>query len=346
MSRRAGVLLEVVIALTVLVTAMGLLSAQVVSGLNMTTYAEDQLRVSQLMDRILALTELDPNVQQRVLEAGLEPVTDQFGKQYPGYFWRVQVEPADPDDPNQELGLVTVAVLHQPDREHADSQDGAQVMRTVAFLKAKPASIDLTQLGLDSSGLTQAGLPAELAAKLPELLSLLGGFESSTVSIQQIMATLDPQTLQTIMPMLQTLLAQAGGGELPTSAEDLTALLGQLGAAGGGLPRAPAGGTPAAVAPGGVPGAAPPGGGGPGRPGAPGARPALPARTGSPTAPAAPGGAAPGGARQPTAVPPPTALPPPRPPPRTGGSGEGGHYTIEDLMRLRDELRRQEEGGP
>jgi hypothetical protein len=288
MSRRAGVLLEVVIALTVLVTAMGLLSAQVVSGLNMTTYAEDQLRVSQLMDRILALTELDPNVQQRVLEAGLEPVTDQFGKQYPGYFWQVQVEPADPDDPNQELGLVTVAVLHQPDREHADSLDGAQVMRTVAFLKAKPASIDLTQLGLDANGLTQAGLPAELAAQLPELLSLLGGFESSTVSIQQIMATLDPQTLQTIMPMLQTLLAQAGGGELPTSAEDLTALLGQLGAAGGGFPRAPAGGTPAAVAPGGAPGAA-----GPTRPGVPGARPAAPARTDSPTAPAAPGGATP-----------------------------------------------------
>ena len=43
---RAALLLEVVIALAVLVTAMGLLAAQLAGGLNMTTYSQGLRRIA------------------------------------------------------------------------------------------------------------------------------------------------------------------------------------------------------------------------------------------------------------------------------------------------------------
>lgn len=305
--KRAALLLEVVVAMTVLVAALGLLGAQLARSLDMVRYAEDQLRASQLTERLLALVEFDPNVQQRLAEAGLEWAQDAFGKDTPGYFWRVKAEPVDKDDPNSvDLGLVTLQVLFQPDGEHPDTIDGAQVVRQVAFLKAKPAQIDLQQMGLTPEALGELALPAELAGQLPDLLAALGGFESGQVSIQQIVQALDTETLQIIMPVLQTLLARLG---TEGQSGDLGALAGELGTGG----PFPPGGPPMA-GPGGAPFP-------PRRPGMPGMGPREGPAPGGP--PATGGGPGPGG------------LP-------VRGSGPNGEFTIEDLMRLRDEMARRE----
>ena len=83
---RAVMLLEIVVAMAVMVTAMGFLGAQLVSGIKMTMYTEEQTRASQLADRMLALLELDPNtVTQFVAERQAD---GDFGEQYPEWFWR------------------------------------------------------------------------------------------------------------------------------------------------------------------------------------------------------------------------------------------------------------------
>jgi hypothetical protein len=347
--RRAGVLLEVVIALTVLVAAMGMLGAQVVGGLNWTAYAEEQLRASHLADRVLALVELDPNIQRRISEAGTTPVEDVFGEQaFPGYFWRVQVEPVDPDDPNEELGLVTVEVLRQADPQRRDEIEGAQVVRTLAFLRARPATIDLSQVGMDPN--VVSGLPSDLAGQLGPLLSALGGLDMASVTPQQIVSAVDQETLQTIMPLLQTLLSQAGGGDLmPGGLQGLFGRGGEgAGTEGEGL-RGPPGEGPEGGSIGGgeppVPGRPPMGPGGPG----PGTAPLGPRGGGGVRPPPMPGmpppmRPPPGGADLPKAGEAPGPRPRRAPPTTAGGSGEGGRYTLEDLMNLRDQWRRQQEG--
>src|SRR5262245_14831444 len=88
--RRAALLLEVVVALTILVALLGVLSEQLVSGLKMVSNGEEQTRASQLADRIMALLEIDPTTMQRVF---VDQQSDgEFGDDYPGWYWRVLVE--------------------------------------------------------------------------------------------------------------------------------------------------------------------------------------------------------------------------------------------------------------
>jgi len=110
---RAALLLEVVVALAVLVAAIGLLGAQLVGGMNMTFYSEEQLRASLLADRVLALVEMDPDMQRRLAEE--DDFEDLFGKEYPGYYWHIHTEPLERDKPD-ELKVVTIQVLYQADK--------------------------------------------------------------------------------------------------------------------------------------------------------------------------------------------------------------------------------------
>ncbi len=357
--RRAALLLEVVIALTILVAAMGVLGAQLASGLQMITYSEDQLRVAELTERILNFVELDPETQQRVAEGGELGTEDKFGDEAPGYFWRVRVEPADRDNEEYaDLNLVTVEVLHQKDPELVESIDGAEVVRHIAYLKAKPASVNLESLGLDQlgtldpngqGGLDGLGLPDELTALIPQLEALLSGYAGGDIPIQQLMSQIDEAQLATLLPLIQSLLENNGAG-----LEGLSGLAGQLqggdlagllqggvggGAPGGGGPGAGPGGRrggalgrlPGAGRGGesGLPGGGPegdgPGGRGAGRGGDAGMGPPGGGAGGGP------GGRGPGGG------------PGGRGPGR--GGNPGGGMTIEDLIRIRDEMRAQEGGG-
>ncbi len=334
LSQPAALLLEVVVALAVLVAAMGLLGAQLAGGLNMTAYSEEQLRASLLADRIVALVQLDPDMQRQLAEQ--DDFEDRFGDEYPGYFWHILTAPLDRDKPD-DMKLVTVEVLYQPDKELQDSTSGinsALVLRHLAFFKGKPGTINLVE---------QAGLSDEAAEELRQAIPI-PGFDPSAIDVQQLMAMLTPDQINQLLPMLMPLLQQIAGGNLSDlaglaeqisgalgpdamggmSAEDLTNMIQQAvgGAAPGAVPGR--GGTP-----------------GPASPGSPG--------TGGRTPPASPPA---GGSGQRGTTPP----KPPTTPPAGGGAGSGnginigqgsgpnGEYTLEDLMRLRDAYEQQQGG--
>jgi hypothetical protein len=336
MSARGALLLEVVVALAVLVTAMGLLGAQLAGGLNMTAYSEEQLRASLLADRVLALTQLDPNMQVLLNES--DDFEDKFGDEYPGYYWHITTEPLDRDKPD-DLKVVSIEVLYQPDQQLQDSTSGintALPLRHLAFFKGKPGTINLVE---------QAGLSDEAAEELRQAIPI-PGFDPSAVDLQQLMSLLTPDQINQLLPMLSSLLEQFGSGNLSDlaglaqqiggalgpdalggmSADDLTNMIQQaVGGAVGGAGKGAGAGN-----------ANPP-------PAAPGRAPAA----GAGRAPQAPPTG--GGQRAPTPPKPPT------PPPAGGdagsgitigpGSGPNGEYTLEDLMRLRDAYEQQQGGG-
>ncbi len=332
---RGALLLEVVVALAVLVTAMGLLGAQLCGGLNMTTYAEEQLRAALLADRIVAMVQLDPEIQRRISEA--EDVEDKFGDEYPGYFWHVRNEPLDREN-QEELRLITVQVYYQPDPSLQDDVSGissARLMRQLGFFKAKPGTLDLVSEG---------GLTEEQAEQLRQAIPI-AGFDPSNVDLQQLMTLLDPDMISQLLPMLLPLLQQISAGGMPSELAELAEQFGggalnadqlggaspdelanaireavETGRAGGGSgipPPPPRGGR----APGRMPGQGAPGGQGPGQ------------RMGAP-----PGQRPPG--QRPAARP----GPPPSGVNVGQGSGPNGEYTIEDLMRMRDEYERSQGG--
>lgn len=133
--RRAALLLEVVVALAIMVAAMGVLGAQLVGGLAMTSDSDQRTRAAALADRLLALVELDSEMQELIL---IEEQTDgDFGDAYPGWFWEITFEPTEVEG----LGLVRVDVLYQENPEQRDSVEGATLIRRVVLLKAAPGAL-------------------------------------------------------------------------------------------------------------------------------------------------------------------------------------------------------------
>ncbi len=336
-AQRGALLLEVVVALAILVASIGLLSSQLVTGMNLTTYSEEQTRAAYLADEVLSRIELDPNMHLLLSELGeSDELEEEFGDRHPGYFWRITMEPVEPE--REDLFVVTVEILFQRDPDDIDNIDGAESVRRLVFLKAEPAKIDLAEdAGLDEAMIEQ------LRAAVP-----IPGFDPRAVDMHQLVA-LDPEAMLELVPIMMALFAQVGG-QLPG---DLAGQLGGLaGAAGAGGAGSGQEMTPeiaaqlemlrqmAAEYDDGGGGAAPPPGNRRG-PGAGGANrgPGEGRRGGQP-----PGGNQGGaGNRNPggqsgssdSVV---DDL-------RQGGSGPGGDYTVEDLMRLRDEYERTQGGG-
>jgi hypothetical protein len=306
---RAALLLEVVIALVIMVSALGVLGAQLTGGLRMTAEADDWTRAAALVDRMLALVELDPDLQELILQ---EQVLDgEFGDRFPGWFWEIEFQPIE-QVPG--LGQIRLTILYQEDIENQDNAKGARIIRQVALLKGERAKIDLVEdFGMDEMQVEQ------LLAAMPTV-----GFDPSAMDPQVLimLATQDPEMLLQMLPALAPLLqryfgAAIAAGELPAglsgdggdaglpptgglSPDDLAGLLDGLAGGGGGGAQLPGvGGQPGAGRRGGA---------------APGAGADTTRRPG-----ARRGGAAPGG---------------------TGGGGSTNQprYTIEDLMRLRDEM--------
>jgi hypothetical protein len=192
---RGALLLEVLVALTILVFALGLLGAQLVGGMRLTAEADLQTRATQLSDRLLALLELDQNTAERFF--GDRQVEGDFGEANPGWFWRAAVEPTDVEG----LGRITIEILHQPDpRRQKDIRDALRVRR-VHLLKADPARIDLAQdFGVDEQTLE------EFAATIP-----IPGLDPRALD-PQALVSLDPATLLELLPQLLPLIQQFAPG--------------------------------------------------------------------------------------------------------------------------------------
>jgi hypothetical protein len=196
-------LLEVVVALAIMVMAMGMLSAQLASGLRMTEAAEELTQASQLADRILALVELDPNTVERFFEE--RQIDGDFDseiyEQYRGWFWRATVEEL-PDD--EDLGRVTIEILHQRNFDDRENIEDAQIVRTLHLLKANPGRINLAE---------DFGVPEE---QLDLLMSMIPipGFDPTALD-PQALVSLEPEMLLDLLPIVLPLLQQFSGGKLP-----------------------------------------------------------------------------------------------------------------------------------
>jgi hypothetical protein len=237
--RRAALLLEVVIALTILVAALGVLGGQLAGGLDMTAYAEQQTRAAQLTDRVMGLLELDPEILERFVD---EDVVDgDFGDSHPGWFWRVSLEPTDVEN----LARVKLEVLYQSDPDRQERIDDARPVRTVHLLKTPPPQIDLARdFGVDEEQLQQ------ITESLP-----IPGLENGNLDPLALAQAITPETLPELLPALLPLIQQFLGAGLPPDAtpEDLTSLLGDgLSGLSGGAPAGASGGEQGGGVPGGL----------------------------------------------------------------------------------------------
>ncbi len=186
---RAALLLEVVVALTVLVAVLGLLGAQLVNGLKMLDQARQRYRATQLVERPLMKLDLDDLDVEQFL-ADREAQGD-FDVQYPGWFWRATAD--ETDIPG--LWQVTLEILHAGDPQLADDIDSARVVQTVHLLKAQPVRVNLVR---------DFGLSEEQAQQLADALPV--DFDPLDFNPAEIANALDAETLLEAMPALMPLM--------------------------------------------------------------------------------------------------------------------------------------------
>lgn len=245
--RRAALLLEVIVSLAIMVAALGLIGAQLHSGLKMTAQAETATRAAELSDRLLALLELDPQLAQRIFQE--RKIDGDFGTEFPGYHWRANVDKTDVDG----LGLVTLEILFQGDPERPTDIDGARVVRHLHLLKADPGRIDL---GRDF------GVPEEALAVMGPQMSMIPGLDPAQFD-PQALAALPPEQLFAVLAQLLPILQQAGiippglNFDPSASPDDLAQLIGTMIEAQG---RGAPGGLPGMGGTDGIPGLTPGGG--------------------------------------------------------------------------------------
>lgn len=232
--RPAALLLEVIVALTIMVMALGLLAGQLINGVRVTAHTDTQTRAAQMADRMLALLELDPNVAGQLQDKS--EIDGDFGEENPGWFWRVTVLPMEDVE---GLGQVRLDVLLQRDPGKLDDMDTAEIVRTLVMLKAAPQGIDLaTDFGVDPNQLEQ------ISDQIP-----IPGFDPQNLN-PQALVSMTPDQLMAILPQLLAILQQVapglaeqiGSGQIP-NADDLGGLLpGGPGGLPGGLPQGLPGG--------------------------------------------------------------------------------------------------------
>jgi hypothetical protein len=269
--RLAAMLLEVIIAMTIMTATFGILSAELIAGIRMTSYADEQTRANELANRVMFLIELDQQTQQRIF--GSQENSDEFLPQYPDWFWRVTMLPSGDTD---GLAVITLQILHNETK--GGGIGDARPVRALHLLKADPGKIDLTK----DFGFTEDQIN-ELASS-----GVMGTMDPTQIDVQALVTLLtqgDPTQIQGVIGLLQQLATMAGtagqgqmgqlaqllnqGGEglpdalrqlggqgLPDGAGDLAQQLGGM----GGMP------------PGGGPGRRPGGPGGQGGQGGPGGR--------------------------------------------------------------------------
>jgi hypothetical protein len=333
---RAALLLEVVLSMAILVSALGVFGAQLVSGLRATQAADLRTRAGALVERVLGLVEYDPEMQDRLLTE--EHIENEFGDDLPGWTYQIDFKPVEEV---AGLGQICISVLFESEDDVRSDVRGGRLLGQAFLLKATRAKINL----VDDFGLPQEKVD-EIAALMPE------GFDPTDFDPQKLIALAreDPQMIMSLLPALLPLIQQYLGqsGSLPTGFQ-LPAGLGGL--LDGSMPGGDATGalSPQELAELEALGAGLIGGGGRGGPGGgqtrgalrppgggppPGAGSVTPRSGGRGARGGQSGGGGSSGGRSGRGA---------RPAP--GGAGGGQHYTIEDLMRLRDQLQTQQGGG-
>ncbi|WP_320046862.1 hypothetical protein [uncultured Ilyobacter sp.] len=214
--RHAALLLEVVVALTVMVTSMGFIGAQMVAGINMVMEAEEQTRASQMADRMMALLELDPNTITRFVMQ--REVDGDFGEENPGWFWRAYADEPEDQFQDEPFNFVTLQILHAPNSLDNETVESARVVRELHMIKAVPATIDLVR----DFGMTSEDAEGLLANLPPEVLT-----ESGEIDFTKLVQYLNPEDLFSMLPMVMGMMQQTGAlsGITGSDASGLSELL-------------------------------------------------------------------------------------------------------------------------
>jgi type II secretory pathway pseudopilin PulG len=215
-TRRASMLLEVLVTVTIMALFMALIGAQILSA----------VQAAGLIERRQTSMLLAESITSRLQAGGFE-LTDQaqqlsgtFGTVYPGWGWRVGTESTD--DPT--LMRVHLQVLQGDAAQPDASVDSMTAITDMYTLWALPAKMDLVEdFGLsesDAAALVEAGIDpknfnpamlkglniADLHKQFPQLEALLAmyGIDPS------MLATLDPETIKAGIEAYL-----AGGGTIP-----------------------------------------------------------------------------------------------------------------------------------
>lgn len=251
-SRRGAMLLEVLISVALMVFGLA------VVGLRISTSLESARRTqSWTIGMLLAETKM-AELQAGAVEFGDSDdyVSGYFGIRYPGYSWRIQIEPCEIENlflMSLEIGYNASVVdeqIENPDMEIDFDDPETVIIRTVHRLVPTPADLDLNRdFGIDLEGLQQQsaegggpgggqgdsaqdelwGLINDFLTQHPEILNDSGGIDLDAIK------NLPEEDFQMAMEILQQFVGR--GSRIGQLEDQLGESLGQ-----GGGQNAPTGG--------------------------------------------------------------------------------------------------------
>ncbi len=229
---RGAMLLEVVLALAILVSALAAIGIQMNQSLR-TGYGNENLaQAMMLADAKMGQLDTGTLFIEREME-------DEFGEIFPGYFWRFEIIPHDDIIDMYQVRLDILYGATDEDGENGNIDD-AEIVATLHTIRPQPANLDLQR----DFGLTEEQLD-EIASALPPDIA-----DPTDIS-PAMFAEMDITTLMELMPVLmenlggdfnltseqmQQLMDAGMSGEIPTDLGDVQDLInrGQGGGGGGG----------------------------------------------------------------------------------------------------------------
>jgi len=197
-------LLEVLLSLSILTLGMATIGIQVNGGLKLEIEAAELFRSSSLVESMVS--QVETLVARELAESqtggtASGPARDleiegEFGLVFPGYGYRVLIEPTDVLD----LNRVTIELLEAPYNPNTGEllEEGERV-HLVRMLRASPPKINLEKLGVN--------LPPEQRTLL-ETGGLLD--DNGNLNIQALLG-MDPAALLELLPLL---IGAFGGGQM------------------------------------------------------------------------------------------------------------------------------------
>ena len=195
--RRGALLLEVILALTILFMGMSIIGIQLQTSIKIGY--DNERRTQALLLAEGKLAQLDSGAINLEREMGADGVMEgDFGKSFPGYFFRfTMVEHDDLED----IFEVTTEILYGPpedDLEPGNIEDAHVVMVLYSF-RATPPTLNLQR----DFGVSDEQIE-ELAASLPPDLDPLDFSPAA-------FAEMDLETLLELMPLLLEIFGQGFG---------------------------------------------------------------------------------------------------------------------------------------
>ncbi len=216
---RGALLLEVILALTILFMGMSIIGIRLQTSIKIGY--DNERRTQALLLAEAKLAQLDSGAINLEREMGADGVMEgDFGKSFPGYFFRFTMEE---HDDLEDVFEVTTEILYGPpedDLEPGDIEDAEAVLVLYSF-RATPPTLNLQRdFGVSDEQIEEltASLPPDLdpldfspaafaemdletlLELMPQLLELFGqGFGFSSAQIQQAMdmGLLNPSNLPT-----------------------------------------------------------------------------------------------------------------------------------------------------